>query len=169
MWQSLLPHWYPMWGILRPKRDMLPRHALETPPAMSMDSHLPVSQSLDGQRRRGEAAQHGQPSVASLPWIQPVAAQVQPHLCQPPPQPRAPGGDGDGAPSPWWRGTYQGLFQALRCATSAAQLSGLLRANPASPCKRPAQRHLRQPRQRPQASGLQDGGEGGVGVWRGEG
>ena len=30
---------------------------------------------------------------------------------------------------------------------------------------RPAKRHLRQPRQQPQASGLQDGGGGGVSVW----
>ncbi|KAK0154265.1 Protein ALP1-like [Merluccius polli] len=50
-------------------------------------------------------------------------------------------------------GTYGGQFQALRGATSAAQLSGLLRAHPASPCNQPAQRHLHQ--LRPQVSGME--------------
>ena len=54
------------------------------------------------------------------------------------------------------------LFQALREATSAAQLSGLLRAHPASPCNQLAQGHLRQLKQQPQASGTEM--EGGVGV-----
>ena len=73
--------------------------------------------------------------------------------------PRRPGGGG----------YLYGLFQALREATSAAQLSGLLRAHPASPCNQLAQGHLRQLEQQPQASGM----EGRVGlacdtgeVWR---
>ena len=65
--------------------------------------------------------------------------------------PRRPGGGG---------GTY-GLFQALRRATSTAQLSGLLRTHPASPCNQLAEGHLRQLEQQPQASGLRDGGGGG--------
>ena len=73
--------------------------------------------------------------------------------------PRRPGG-----------GLYlYGLFQALREATSAAQLSALLRAHPASPCNQLAQRHLRQLKQQPQASGLRDGGGGWgwrVTLWR---
>ena len=64
--------------------------------------------------------------------------------------PRRPGGGG----------YLYGLFQALREATSAAQLSSLLRAHPDSPCNQLAQGHLRQLKQQPQASGLRDGGGG---------
>ena len=73
--------------------------------------------------------------------------------------PRRPGGGG----------YLYGLFQALREATSAAQLSGLLRAHPASPCNQLAQGHLCQLKQQPQASGLWDGGGGWgwhVTLWR---
>ena len=99
---------------------------------------LPLNGS-DGQRRSGEAAQLPPPAttVASLPRIQPGAAQAsRPSARGPGVQgpmlqeemgrimPRRPGGGGS---------LYR-LFQALRRATSAAQLSGLLRTHPASPC-----------------------------------
>ena len=108
-----------MWCLLWLKRDMedLPRHALETPAATSMDSHR-------------------QPSAASRPRIQPGAGQVQPNVCQ---QPKTPcsrrrwglciialveeGGGG---------GTYQGLFQPSE-ELPPWPSSGLLRAHPVCP------------------------------------
>ena len=110
---------------------------------------------------RQRSSCRGQPSAASLTRIQPGAARSS-HASASTAAPCSrrrwgivccrPGGGGDvprAVPGRW--------------ATSVAQLTGLLRAHPASPCKWPAQRHLRQPRQQPQASGLQDGG--GVSVW----
>ena len=87
--------------------------ALE-PPAAAEDSHPSTSSpdGSDGQRRSGEAAQLPPPAttVASLPRIQPGAAQAsRPSARGPGVQgPHAPGGDGeDHASSPWWRGgTY---------------------------------------------------------------
>ncbi|KAK0136680.1 hypothetical protein N1851_027127 [Merluccius polli] len=79
-----------------------------------------------------------QPSAASLPRIQPGAAQVQPRLCQWNQQSKAhaPGGYGGSCTVALVEGgTYRGLFQALRGATSAAQLSGLL----PSPSSQPVQ------------------------------
>ena len=70
------------------------------------------------------------------------------------------GGGGGSCLVPLVEGGTYGLFQALREATSVAQLSGLLRAHPASPCNQLAQGHLRQLKQQPQASGLRDGGGG---------
>ena len=125
---------------------------------------LPLNGS-DGQRRREEAAQLPPPATtaASLPRIQPGAVQAScPSARGPGAQdpmlqeemgrimPRRPGGGGY---------LYR-LFQALRKATSAAQLSGLLRTHPASPCNQLAKGHLRQLEQQPQASGLRDGGGG---------
>ena len=125
---------------------------------------LPLNGS-DGQRRSGEAAQLPPPATtaASLPRIQPGAVQAsRPSARGPGAQgpmlqeemgrimPRRPGGGGD---------LYR-LFQALQGATSAAQLSGLLRTHPASPCNQLAEGHLRQLEQQPQASGLRDGGGG---------
>ena len=115
---------------------------------------------------RQRSNRHGQPSAASLPRIQPGAAEVQPHLCQPAQESKAyaPGGDGESC-SVWcgWSlvegGTYRGLFQALRGDTSVAQLSG-----PLSPSIQPRDTSAnRGSSPRPLVHRME--GEGGVGVW----
>ena len=173
-------------GLLRPGRDTegLPKAALE-PPAAAEDSHLSTSSALngsDGQRRPAEE-RGGSTATATgnrLQLASPGSSLEQPRPAAPLPgyqEPKAPCSrrrwGGSCLVALVEGGTY-GLFQALREATS--QLSGLLRAHPASPCNQLAQGHLRQLKQQPQASGLRDGGGGwgwrvtlgrcgGSGVW----
>ena len=157
-------------GLRRPGWDTegLSKAVLE-PPATAEDSHLSTSSprtaaTASGGAGRQHSYRHQQSPVASLPRIQPGAAQASR------PSARGPGaqgpmlqeemGEGIMARCPGGGGYLYGLFQALREATSAAQLLALLRAHPASPCNQLAQRHLRQLTQQPQASGLRDRGGG---------
>ena len=150
------------------------------PPAAAEYSHPSTSSpwtaaTASGGAGRQRSYRHRQPSAASLPWIQPGAAQASR------PSARGPGAQGPMLQEEMGEGIMPrrlggggylyGLFQALREATSTAQLLGLPWAHPASPCNQLAQGHLRQMKQQPQASGLRDGGRVGLAcdtgeVWR---
>ena len=115
-------------GLLRPGRDTegLSKTALE-PPAVAEDSHLSTSSPLNGGGRQ-RSYRHRQPSAASLPRIQPGAAQASrpsargPGAQGPMLQEEMGGGGGSCLVALVEGGTYR-LFQALREATSAAQLA----------------------------------------------
>ena len=143
--------------------------------ATSRGRGQPPQHQLPPERQRQPAEERGGSAATAtgnrLQLASPGSSLEQPRPAAPLPgdqEPKAPcsrrrwGGGGDHASSPWWRGGTYRLFQALREATSTAQLSGLLRAHPASPCNQLAQRHLRQLKQQPQVSGME--GEGGVGM-----
>ncbi|KAK0153387.1 Creatine kinase U-type, mitochondrial [Merluccius polli] len=142
--KSPLLHWHPRrdFSDQEGKRKGCPNPLWSHQPRLRTATSTPaLPNGSDGQRRSGEA------SAATamgnrLRLGSPGSSLEQPRSSRASasgtsgPRPHAPGGDGDHASSPWWRGggTYR-LFQALRGATSAAQLSGL----PPSPSSQPLQ------------------------------
>ncbi|KAK0130550.1 Integrin beta-6 [Merluccius polli] len=87
-----LLHWRPTWGFSNREgkwKGFPDTHWSHQPRSWTATyQHQPFPNVSAGQRRRGEAVQ--QPSAASNPRVQPGATQVQPHLCQPAQQPKAP-------------------------------------------------------------------------------
>ncbi|KAK0152544.1 hypothetical protein N1851_005935 [Merluccius polli] len=146
-------------GLLRPGRDtegLSKLHWSHQPRRGQPPQHqLPLNGS-DGQRRSGEAAQRPPPAT-------PGAAQAS-----------RPSARGPGAQGPMLQeemgggsclvalvegGDYE-LFQALRELPPRPSCRASSKPIQPAPAASYPQRHLRQPEQQPQASGLRDGGGG---------
>ena len=148
-------------GLLRPGPDTegLPKTALE-PPAMAEDR-----QRRPAEERGGSAAT----ATGNRLWLaSPGSSLEQPRPVAPLPgdkeskapcsrrrwggiMPCRPGGGG---------GPTEGCSRPSEKLPPLPSCRASLRAHPASPCNQLAQRHLRQMKQQPQASGLWDGGRG---------
>ncbi|KAK0135745.1 hypothetical protein N1851_028368 [Merluccius polli] len=137
-----LPHWRPMWGSS--DQDGTRKGCPSYTGATSRGRGQPPQHQLplNGTEERGGSAATA--TGNRLPLASPGSSLEQPRPAAPLPgdqEPKAPCSrrrwEGDHASSPWWRGVTQRLFQALREATSAAQLSGLLQ-NPSSQPLQPA-------------------------------
>ena len=111
-------------GLLRPQRDMegLPKPALESP-AVVTDSHLSTGPPEQQPRPIEEQGDSTATAMGNLLWLaSPGSSLEQPRSSHTSASqhrsPRPMLQEEIVAPSPWWRGTYRGLFQALLGATS---------------------------------------------------
>ena len=187
---ATLPHWRPMWGPSDQggTQKGCPKLHWSHQPRQRTATSAPAPP----ERQRRPAEERGGSAATAtgnrLQLASPGSSLEQPRPAAPLPgdqEPKAPcsrrrwGGGGIMPRRPGGGGDLQTVPGPPRSYLRGPAV-GPPRAHPASPCNQLAQRHLRQLKQQPQASGLRDGGGGwgwrvtlgrcgGSGVWGGGG